>query len=302
MSGPRWIPLAYRMGPEEEVLQQVLARLESVEAEPGACVVLPEYLAYTREASRRALEALARTAPRLGLNLVTTLNLVPEENGLRLPGAEPGAAYNTLVVVTRHGELHAPQAKVTVQSFEQRRYDPRFAEIGVRPYRRLHRVRLQPAGAGEPVTAVFLVCSDLALPLVAVEEVEALAARTVVVPGNFGRGAERAAREVLELFLGPLWQESVFVNAYQEELPGRPPVARRVEEVRLAPAATPPLPGPFQRLRLFRRDAVVYPDEAAPNFVRMAELTDRDGGRFSIPMSVLDIEPVVDDYPWTIRL
>ncbi|MDI3298211.1 MAG: hypothetical protein QJR08_03475 [Bacillota bacterium] len=302
MNGPLWIPLAYRMGAEPEVLRQVLARLEALDAPPGACVVLPEYLAYTRDASRRALEALREAAPRLGLNLVTTLNLVPGEAGGRLPGAEAGAAYNTLVVVTRHGELHTPQAKVTVQSFEQRRYDPRFAEIGVRPFRRLHRVRLRVTEEGESFTVLFLVCSDVALPLVAVEEVEALRARTVVVPGNFGRGAERAAREVLQAFLGSLWQESILVNAYQEEQPGRPPVARRVEEVRVADGLPAPLPGPFARLRLFRRNAVIYPDEAAPNFVRMAELTDRDGGRFSIPMSVLDLEPAVEEYPWTITL
>ncbi|MDI3316478.1 MAG: hypothetical protein QJR14_02425 [Bacillota bacterium] len=302
MSGPVWLPLAYRMGPEPEVLGQALERLERLDAPAGACVVLPEYLAYTRDASRAALAALSEAARRLGLNLITTLNLVPEEVGGRLPGAEPGAAYNTLVVVTRHGELHTPQAKVTVQSFEQRHYDPRFAEIGVRPYRRLHRVRLRPPGGEEPLTALFLICSDVYLPLLSVADPEVLRAQVAVIPGNFGRGAERAVREVLAAFRGPLWQETVFVNAYQEERPGRPPVARRVEEVRAAQGTPGPLPDAFARMRLFRRNTVVYPDEVAPNFVRMAELTDRDGGRFSIPMSVLDLEPVVDEYPWTIQL
>src|SRR5215813_11894760 len=139
------------------MLAQALRALEEVGE--GETAFLPEYVAWTPRGSGVAFARLVALAQARNINIVATLNVGPDLHE-DLPGRDPEARYNALVIFTRHGLVHVPQAKVTPHSFEMDLATD-GPGIGVAPYARINRVRLDWQEA--IVEARFLICSDVAV-------------------------------------------------------------------------------------------------------------------------------------------
>ncbi len=288
-------PKSYDMDQEERLISWAVAQCRS--AAPGSTLLLPEYLCFTHEMSARAESELATAAETHGVNVITTLNLPAPAD---LPAAVAGARYNTLTVFTRHGRVHHPQAKCSPQSFEQRVYHEQSPLINVSPYTQINVVEFCQQGACEPV--VFLICSDLAMVLIHLPDLSVFRQASAIIPGNFGRGAERAVERVCRgLLAGGMFQRMVFSNAGQNPRPGRQPLCVAAEWEQRRQTETLTLTD-WQRIELFRQNVLVYPDAALPTFVVMAAHTPTDEGRMTFPMSVLGATGTIGAYPETILL
>ena len=285
--------IALQLGGEEQMLERALAAL--AELEPGETAFLPEYLAWTPRGSGRAFARLIALAQERNINIVTSLNVGPDllED---LPGRDPSARYNALVLFTRHGSVHVPQAKVTPQAFEM---DARAGgpDIGVAAYDRINRVRLD--WQDRLLDTRFLICSDLAAFL-QFSPAE-LACDLLVVVANFAYGAERAASRLLARAVeAGAAMTTLHVNAFH--LPtaaGHRPLAVRVEQVldatrRGKPAAAWPHP------RALRSAFHVYDDGDAGDFVSMCNLPRK--GRIAVPRSRWRPSLRLGEYPITISL
>jgi hypothetical protein len=285
--------IALQLGTEEQVLERALAALDDVEA--GETAFLPEYVAWTPRGSGRAFARLVAVAQKRNINIVTTLNVAPDLHE-DLPGRDPEARYNALVIFTRHGVVHVPQAKVTPQSFEM---DDRGdgPGIGVAPYDRITRVRLD--WQDTLIDARFIICSDLAvfMQLTPAD----LKCDLLVVLGNFAYGAERVASRLLVDALATGAARTTFhVNAFHApSAPTQQPLALKVEEVldattRTRAAARWPNP------RRLRGSFHVYDDADAKDFVQMCNLPRR--GRIAVPKSRWNTPLSLCDYPITVSL
>ncbi len=275
------------------MLARALEALE--ELQPAETAFLPEYLAWTPRGSGRAFARLIALAQERDINIVTTLNVGPDLH-VDLPGRDPEAHYNALVVFTRHGVVHVPQAKATPQSFEMDAR-PEGPGIAVTPYDRINRVRLD--WQDSMIEARFLICSDLA----AFVELSPAVLRCdlLVVLANFAYGAERAASRLLDQALeAGAARTALHVNAFHQPRAARErPLALRVEEVldatrRLRPRATWPKP------RAVRGAFHVYEDGDARDFVSMCNLP--RGGRIAVPRSRWQPGIGAGEYPVTISL
>jgi hypothetical protein len=285
--------IAIQLGSEEQMLERALKAFD--ELSRGETAFLPEYLAWTPRGSGRAFATLVAQAQRRDINIITTLNLGPDLHE-DLPGRDPGLRYNALVVFTRHGDVHVPQAKVTPQSFEMDD-QPTGPGIGVTPYARINRVRLD--WQESLIDTRFVICSDLAA-FVELSPAQ-LRCDLMVVLGNFAYGAERAATRLLERALTAGVASTVlFVNAFH--LPtesGRQPLAYKIEEVmdateQVEPAAAWPNP------RSLRSSFYVYEDAEAHDFVSVCNLPRR--GRIAVPRSRWQTEMTAGEYPITVTL
>ena len=285
--------IALQLGSEEQMLERALHALEEVEE--GETAFLPEYLAWTPHGSGRAFARLIALAQARNINIVTSLNVAPDLHE-DLPGRHPGARYNALVIYTRHGSVHVPQAKVTPQSFEM---DTREGGpgIGVTPYDRINRVRLD--WQESIVDVRFLICSDVAafLQLSPAE----LACDLLVVIGNFAYGAERAASRMLGQAIEAGAAMTTFhVNAFHEpRVTGQQPLALKVEEVLDATKRAKPA-GAWANPRSLRTCFHVYEDDDAHDFVSMCNLPRR--GRVAIPRSRWKPPLTAGEYPITVSL
>ncbi len=285
--------IALQLGSEEQMLERALTALGDVEE--GETAFLPEYVAWTPRGSGRAFARLVALAQERNINIVTSLNVAPDLHE-DLPGREPDARYNALVIFTRHGDVHVPQAKVTPQSFEMDR-SPDGPEIGVTPYDRINRVRLD--WQETIVDARFLICSDVAafLQLSPAD----LACDLLVVIANFAYGAEHAASRLLEGAIEAGVATTTFhVNAYHApNVPGQQPLAIKVEEV-LDATRRAKAQRAWLSPRALRSAFHVYDDGEARDFVTMCNLPRR--GRIAIPRSRWKQPLVAGDYPITISL
>jgi hypothetical protein len=284
-------PLSLQLGDEETLLGRALDRLD--ELDPGDVALLPELLAWTPLASETAYATLLTNAVSLGVSVITTLNL-SADLAEDLPGRAADQRYNALVVFTRHGDVHVPQAKVTPQSFEMDASLTDGPGIGVARYGRINRVCLDLGE--ELVEARFFVCSDLwalgRLPR------DSLRANLWIVPANFARGAEAWAARLLDgARAAGLAGGTALVNpSHVPRDPGREPLTLAVEsldEAVPAPAVWPP-PDLDDAFRL-------YDDGRARNFVEMARLAEREG-RIAVPRSLAAAPLVAGEYPVTIAL
>ena len=285
--------IALQLGNEEHMLERAVAALDEVDA--GETAFLPEYLAWTPRGSGRAFARLVALAQARNINIVTTLNVGPDLHE-DLPGRDPDARYNALVIFTRHGIVHVPQAKVTPQSFEMDVSDD-GAGIGVAPYDRINRVRLDWQDA--LVEARFLVCSDVAAFLqFSPAELEC---DLLVVLGNFAYGAERATSRLLQRAIeAGVAMTTVHVNAFHTpSKPNQRALAVKVEEV-LDATARAKVPAAWPNQRAMRSGFHVYDDEDARDFVTMCNLP--RGGRVAIPRSRWKPALTLGDYPVTISL
>ena len=285
--------ISLQLGSEEQMLERALAALGDVE--PGETAFLPEYLAWTRGGSGRAFAQLIALAQARNINIVTSLNVAPDLHE-DLPGRDPDARYNALVIFTRHGVVHVPQAKVTPQSFEMDD-SPDGPQIGVTPYDRINRVRLD--WQDTLVEARFLICSDVAA-LLQFSPAD-LACDLLVVIGNFAYGAERAASRLLEQAIAAGAATTTFhVNAFHAPgSPGQRPLALKVEEVLDATERTEPATV-WPRPRSLRSAFHVYDDDEAEDFVTMCNLPRR--GRVAIPRSRWKPPLILGEYPVTVSL
>jgi hypothetical protein len=213
-----------------------------------------------------------------------------------LPGRDPEARYNAVVIFTRHGVVHVPQAKITPQAFEMDDA-PDGPDIAITPYERINRVRLD--WQERIIDTRFIVCSDLMVFLEL--SPRQLHCDLLVLLGNFAYGAERAATRLLERALeAGLARTALFVNAFQ--VPRRAkqsPLAYKVEDVldataRVKPRATWPAP------RSLRAAFHVYEDEDARDFVTMCNLPRR--GRIAVPRSRWMAELTPGEYPIIVSL
>lgn len=285
--------IALQLGSEEQMLERALTALDEVEE--GETAFLPEYLAWTPHGSGRAFARLVSFAQQRNINIVTSLNLGPDLHE-DLPGRDPLSRYNALVIFTRHGDVHVPQAKVTPQSFEMDAAED-GPGIGVSPYDRVNRVRLDWQDA--LVDVRFLVCSDVAAFLqFSPAELEC---DLLVVLGNFAYGAERVASRLLgQAIEGGAAATTFHINAFHTPTDlGHKPLAVKVEEVLDAteptkPAATWPNP------RALRSGFHVYDDDDARDFVSMCNLPRR--GRVAIARSRWKPPLTLGEYPITVSL
>lgn len=275
------------------MLERAVAALADVNE--GETAFLPEYLAWTPRGSGRAFSRLVALAQERNINIVTTLNVGPDLHE-DLPGHAPSSRYNALVIFTRHGDVHVPQAKVTPQSFEMDASTD-GPGIGVSAYDRINRVRLDWQDA--LVEARFLICSDVAafMQLTPAQ----LRCDLLVVVGNFAYGAERVASRLLGIAIENGVADTTFhVNAFHTpSAPGHRPLAFKVEEVLDATKSTKPgeqWPSP----RALRSGFHVYEDDAAHDFVSMCNLPRR--GRVAIPRSRWKPALTVGEYPITVSL
>ncbi|MHB1630390.1 MAG: hypothetical protein ACYCVB_18800 [Bacilli bacterium] len=282
-----WRVETYQLGSEAAVREEILHTCDRANA--GEILIFPEYAAYTAEEAERTLDALLKKAQDRRLTIVTTLNL----DGSLLPHSKPGHRYNALALVTPQGELHVPAAKTTPQSFEMVQYSERFPEINVTPYDYIRRVTL--IQGDETRSCVFSICSDLYVLLFGGPDYNDLRADIGIFPGNFGRGAERAARRVIDrLRTAGVFAETIFSNPLQltkkpDQLPAVLPA--RDHDTRTTPAV--PLTD-AERIKLFRENVLFYVDETVEHFVAMATLTPMHNGRFTMPMSLIDASPALE--------
>jgi hypothetical protein len=284
--------IALQLGAEEEMLDRALEALDEVEE--GETAFLPAYLAWTPRGSGRAFARLIALAQERNINIITTLNVGPDLHE-DLPGRDPEARYNALCIFTRHGVVHVPQAKVTPQSFEMDE-EPDGPEIGVAPYERINRVRLDWQDA--LIDTRFVICSDLA----AFQQLSPrdLRCDLLVVLGNFAYGAEKAASRLLGYAIATGAASTTFhVNAFHVPRPGKPALALKVEEVmdatkRIKPRASWPNP------RGVRSAFHVYDDAEAHDFASMCNLPRR--GRIAVPQSRWKAPITAGEYPITVSL
>jgi len=275
------------------MLERALAALGDVDE--GETAFLPEYVAWTPRGSGRAFARLVALAQSRNINIVTSLNVAPDLHE-DLPGRHPDARYNALVIFTRHGDVHVPQAKVTPQSFEM---DPsaKGPDIGVTAYDRINRVRLD--WQDTIVDTRFLICSDVAafLQLSPAE----LVCDLIVVIGNFAYGAERAASRLLARAIEAGIATTTFhVNAFHvPNMPGHQPLAIKVEEV-LDATERPKVAAAWPNPRAMRSAFHIYDDAEAHDFVAMCNLPRR--GRVAIPRSRWKPALVAGEYPITVSL
>jgi len=276
------------------MLERALHALEEVEE--GETAFLPEYLAWTPHGSGRAFARLIALAQARNINIVTSLNVAPDLHE-DLPGRHPGARYNALVIFTRHGSVHVPQAKVTPQSFEMNVGED-GPGIGVAAYDRINRVRLDWQEA--IVDVRFLICSDVALFLQLTPA--ELACDLMVVIGNFAYGAERVASRMLGQAIEAGAAMTTFhVNAFHTpSAPGHQPLALKVEEV-LDATQRAKVASAWANPRSLRNGVHVYDDDAAHDFVSMCNLPGRRG-RVAIPRSRWKPALTVGEYPITVSL
>jgi len=292
-----WYILSYPMGSEASVLEESLKEIEQVPE--GGIAVLPEYVAYTVENSTIALETIKEVCVRKKVSVITTLNIVP----IDLPHAKPETNYNTLVIVTKEGEVYTPQAKVTPQSFERVQYDPKFPAMNVGDYDYFNRVQFEIDGKIE--TAFFIICSDVYGLMAGVEDVNQLKADYCVVPGNFGNGAEQAVYRTLGRFReADIFKKTIFSNPYQVlRKPTQTPLVQKAtafEERGENDSVTEV--SDWDRIQLVKNNVVIYPDEQVPSFVHMASLTTMDEGRMTIGMSRMPVTIQVSTYDKMIKL
>jgi hypothetical protein len=286
--------LALELGEEEQMLERALAALGQLQ--PGETAFVSEYLAWTPAGSGKAVARLIGLAQERRINIITSLNLGGDliED---LPGHDPALRYNAVVVFTRHGVLHVPQAKLSTQSFEMdRRLDG--PGIAVAPYRRINRVRLDVDE--QIVDARFLLGSDV----VAFHWLKppALKCDLLVVLGNLAYGAERAASRLLGQALAHgVARTALHVNAYQAPVGGRrTPLAIKVEEVLDATRAARVPRRQWKSPRSIRAAFHVYKDRAARDFAALCRLPRR--GRIAIPLSRWQDDVAVGEYPVTVVL
>jgi len=109
------------------------------DVDEGETVFFPEYLAWTPAGSGRAFARLIALAQARNINIVTSLNIGTDLHE-DLPGRDPDARYNALVIFTRHGVVNVPEAKVTPRSYERNDAEEDQG-IGVAPYDRINRLR-----------------------------------------------------------------------------------------------------------------------------------------------------------------
>ena len=287
-----WRVKTYQIGSEAAVREEILHTCDR--AQVGEILIFPEYAAYTADESERTLDALIKKAQEKRVTIVTTLNLATS----LLPRSKPNHRYNALTLITPQGELHVPAAKTTPQSFEMVQYSTRFPKINVTPYDSIRRVTL--IQGDETKTCVFSVCSDLYVLLFGGSDYNDLQADIGIFPGNFGRGAERAARRVIErLRTAGVFTETIFCNPMQlTKKPDQLPIVLPATDYDSQTTSAVPLTD-AERIKLFRENVLLYVDETVEHFVSMADLTPMHNGRFTIPMSLIDVSPTLeyDDTP-----
>lgn len=292
-----WNVLAYPMSSEQQIFEYAKAQLPQFA--PGSIVVLPEYLAYTEEGSKRALDLLLEICSVRSISVITTLNLVPVD----LPFAEEDVNYNVLTIVTKEGKVHTPQAKITPQSFERVQYQANFPKMNVGDYGYLNRVRLEVEG--KIASAYFLICSDVYCLMAGVERIEEITADYCIVPGNFGNGAEKAVRRTLERFReAGIFHTTIFANPFQNvKDPSKKPLVQEATDFMISDRNQPIRElTDWDRLELLKQNVAIYPDELVQSFVQMAKLTSMDEGRMTVGMSRFPVSVSLGHYPEVIRL
>ncbi|MCA1664711.1 MAG: hypothetical protein LC659_10650 [Myxococcales bacterium] len=285
--------VALQLGGEEQMLERAVTALDDVDA--GETIFFPEYLAWTPHGSGRAFARLIAEAQARNINIVTSLNVGPDLHE-DLPGRDPDARYNALVIFTRHGAVHVPQAKATPQSFEMDAADD-GPGIGVTPYGRINRVRLDWQDA--LVDVRFLICSDVA-SFLRFSPAD-LVCDLLVVVGNFAFGAEVIASRLLQRAIEAGVATTTFhVNAFHvPSKPGHKALAIKAEEV-LDATARAAVQSVWPNARAMRSGFHIYDDADAQDFVTMCNLPRR--GRVAIPRSRWKPTLSLGEYPITISL
>lgn len=285
--------IALQHGDEPMVLERALRALDEVG--PGETAFLPESLAWTPAGSGRAFAHLVAFAQAKNINILTTLNLAPDLHE-DLPGRDPDARYNALVIFTRHGLVHVPQATLSPHAFEMDA-SPDGPGIGVRPYERTNRLWID--WQERLIEARFLICSDLQVFVTL--SPAALECDLLVVLGRFAYGAERAAGRLISRALDAgLARTTLYVNALQLPTdPVQPPLSRPVEQV-LDATSRVRAASAWASPRSIRNAFYVYEDGEARDFEAVCRLP--RGGRIAVPRSRWKAPIQCGEYPVTVVL
>jgi hypothetical protein len=238
------------------------------------------------------LAVLESFAKRYRQAYLTTLNLP----GTYLPDGKASAFYNTAMIITDEGEAVAVGAKISPQSFEMEHRDTRAPKVNVIPYTHFWRV---PLSVGEAsVSVVVAVCSDLLYWVTGIAGEPETVADGLLVPANFGRGAERGADAILRwLTADHRFQWAALANPGQTVREGRKPLTRAVSVKMESGPAGSGTGSNLERWRIVREHLVLVPDEAVPSFVEMCNWTDVPSGRIMMPTSRAPAVPAVLDWP-----
>ena len=175
--------VALPVGPEDVILAAALEATTQVE--PGETIFFSETLAETASASGVAYVRMVRVARERDINIVATLNL-GGELAEDLPGHVAGARYHALVIFTRHGHVHVPQAKIHPDAAERTTsFDPEET-LPISAYGRTNLVRLD---MDEQLIEVrFLIGADVSV--LTEHTPRALACDVLVAQARLPRGAE----------------------------------------------------------------------------------------------------------------
>lgn len=266
--------IALPIGSEEAVLAAAEAAI--LEVDPGETVFFSEALAWTASGSGIAYMRMVKQARTRDVNLVATLNM-GGELAEDLPGRKEGCRYHAVVVFTRHGHVHVPQAKVFPLAAEMRAGATEEA-LPVAAYTRSNLVRLD---MDEQVIEVrFLVGADLAF--LADHPPTELACDVLIVQSRVPPRAEEKLRASLEdARSAGVASTTLEINGHGNDGRGEP-ISVKVEEAADAGKAMKPktrwpsttrLPRRFYRYTPRRRGDI----EAVTELERLARDPKRDG-------------------------
>ncbi len=181
--------IALPVASEAATLQAALDAL--TEVEPGEAVFYSETLAWSADGAGVAYARMVRAAREREVNLFATLSLGGEllED---LPGRGPGARHHAMVVFTRHGDVHVPQAKCLPDAVELAGA-PAAETPPVLPYGRTNLVRLDMEE--QLIEVRFLIGADIAL--LADHPPAALSCDVLVSLARLPHGADTQVRATL---------------------------------------------------------------------------------------------------------
>jgi len=216
--------IALPLSSEEATLQAAIDAL--AEVEPGESVFYSEAVAWTSDGSGVAYTRLVRAARQKDVNLVATLNL-GGELAEDLPGHDPAQRYHAVVMFTRHGHVHVPQAKCLPDAVE-RAGTLDVEGLPIAPYTRSNLIRLD---MDEQLIEIrFLVGADIAL--ITEHSPAAFSCDVLFSLARMPHGADERVRETLaDARTAGLSSTTVQLNGTLARLGKRPgTICKKVEE------------------------------------------------------------------------
>jgi hypothetical protein len=279
--------IALEQGPDAEVAERLFASLEDVEE--GETVFIADALTTTPDGTSEVFLRVVKAARQRRINIVGAMN-VGGDLVADLPGADPMERYQAVVIFTRYGSFHVPQARTTPHPYQLDEPADGDGAVIV-PYRRWNVVPLELDD--EVVQVRFAFGPDLA-GLMRHSPSE-LACDLVVVLGALPSGAEKVARRLLGRALAEgMAETALIINGYSGARVGDQAPAVRAEDVLDAQPASNPRKS-WKSERSLRSAFWVY-DDLTLDEPALAAATERRG-RIPVWRSAWDADLALGKYP-----